>query len=174
MAESQATAWDSGNYFPINTWSLISQQLRSRQSYCHHTAASLLLLTKCFRCKGHTARGCLSFNISHSIKPISRLDFPAHPCHWLLIYPTASRTPCTDSPARQPFVFLFLYVNGTWYQSSLHVWIIHRVSPLTKCILTVQTNYSYFWLRQKTGVRKEMVFLRTHVEKKSANYLVDD
>lgn len=109
FTQFQATAWDSGNYFPINTWSLISQQLRSRQSYCHHTAASVLLLTKCFRCKGHPARGCLSFNISHSIKPISRLDFPALPHHWLLIYPTAKPTVMTHQlTSHLSFFFFFL------------------------------------------------------------------
>lgn len=109
LAKSQATAWNLSNYFPIKAWGLIS----------HHWDQDIVLSPRCsfnlidkmraackrLAAKGHTARGCLPFNISHSIKPISRLDFPAHPYHWLLIYPTACRTVSNDPSALQTFVF---------------------------------------------------------------------
>lgn len=125
VQESQPTARDSSNYFPIKAWCLDTHSWDQDSV----TVTTLHLLSywqndSSFSCKGHTARGCLPFNISHSIKPISRLDFPAHLCHWLLIYPTASRTPSNDSSACQPFVFF--NVNDTQYlSSSLCRWIIH-------------------------------------------------
>lgn len=98
-----------------------------------------------FNSKGHTARDCLLFNISHSIKPISRLDFPAHPCYWLLIYPTVSRTPLMTYQLASHLSFLMSQIHSFWeaYRNTA------GISPLTKVLLT--SLISHFWFRQQTN-----------------------
>lgn len=108
------------------------------------------------RCKGHTARGCFSFNISHSIKPISRLDFPAHPGHWLLIYPHCqSNPPFNDPTARWSFVFSMSMIHRGQLPSRMNYSLPRGrdFSPLTKLVWIVQTLH--LW-RRRTATKANL------------------